>query len=65
MTIDSRARERHLGFPMRFLCLAILLGASPALAQSAPPSRPISLREAVAMAVKQNRVIRSSDADGL
>lgn len=63
MTIDSRARERHLGFPMRFLCLAILLCASPALAQSAPPSRPISLREAVAMAVKQNRVIRSADAD--
>jgi len=65
MTIDSRARERHLGFPMRFVPFVVLLVAPAALAQSAPaaPARSISLREAVGMAVKQNRVIRSADAD--
>src|SRR5215813_4146128 len=64
MNIDSRARRRHLGLPMRtFVTLALLLFAPAALAQSAPPARPISLREAVATAVKQNRVIRSADAD--
>jgi len=56
---------------MRIWPLALLLASAPALGQSSssassagqPTAKPISLREAVELSVKQNRVIRSADAD--
>lgn len=78
MNVDSRARGRHLGAAMRirsFIVLLFLTAIVPAQgwAQTAPtPSppvsqqtaaRPISLRETVALSIKQNRVIQSADAD--
>jgi outer membrane protein TolC len=45
------------------VALMTLLLALPAYAQSAPTVRPIALREAIALSVKQNRTIASGDAD--
>jgi outer membrane protein TolC len=45
------------------LVLALLALAVPAHAQSAPAARAIALREAITLAVKQNRVLQAGDAD--